>query len=85
MVLFLLCGIGIPTAVLLSDTCVILKEIPDDVNGYFGPILGCNATLNETDACGILDSCFNGGSYIEVLFSDVEIVFPEASACIYQK
>ena len=58
-VLFLFCGLGIPIAIVFSDTCVILQEVPTDIDLYFGNTLNCNGnSTTSTASCDILASCF---------------------------
>jgi len=76
-VLFLFCGLIIPVAIIFSDTCTVMADVPSDIDGYLGHTLSCNSSLyNSTaetgipDACLIMDSCFNGGlnaTYFNIL------------------
>merc|ERR1712196_754056 len=49
-------------AIFFSDLCVIMKDVPKDVPGYFGGVLECDAAAggNSTgpNPCLLLDSCF---------------------------
>lgn len=56
-VLFLFCGLGIPIAIMFSDTCVILKDAPTDVETYFDSSFQCDP-LRHMDACRVVSSCF---------------------------
>lgn len=75
-VLFLFCGLGIPIAIIFSDTCVLLQEIPTEIDLYFSNTLDCNGNSSTSEAsCTVLESCFqeSAPSYLTQvldLFSD---------------
>lgn len=73
-VLFLFCGLGIPIAIIFSDTCVVVHDVPTDVNTYFGDQLQCDANRNM-DACRVISSCFSepAPAYLDLNMATVDV------------
>ena len=40
VIMFMLSGVVMPVAMVLSDTCAVLKEFPSDMQGFLGPTMG---------------------------------------------
>ena len=64
-ILFFMSGALLPVGVITSDTCVLLDELPSDVQGFLGPAF--SATEGQMNPVAVLDGCFKNTSILESL------------------